>query len=87
MTDTKQDIQTFLARYGVRDANEGRDLWAKLRDFYERTLTERQGAYLNLEDGRLVRKTQPLALIYRIGTAILKLWPATGAGQVVVARK
>ena len=38
----------------MRDADEERDLRAKLRDFYERTLTEGQGAYFNLEDGRLV---------------------------------
>ncbi|HKP51551.1 MAG TPA: methyltransferase domain-containing protein [Chloroflexia bacterium] len=54
MTGTKQDNPTPLARYGVRDADEERDLRAKLRDFYERTLTEGQGAYFNLEDGKLV---------------------------------
>lgn len=45
---------TPLARYGVRDAAEERDLRAKLRDFYERTLTEGQGSYFNLHDGVLV---------------------------------
>src|SRR6476469_5682026 len=47
-------LSTPLARYGVRDAVEERALRAKLRDFYERTLTEGQGAYFNLEGGRLV---------------------------------
>src|SRR5215212_8342096 len=45
---------TPLARYGVRDAAEERALRAKLRDFYERTLTEGQGSYFNLHDGALV---------------------------------
>src|SRR5215212_4900227 len=45
---------TPLARYGVRDAAEERALRAKLRDFYERTLTEGQGSYFNLHDGVLV---------------------------------
>lgn len=35
----------------------------------------------------LVRKTQPLALTYKIGTTISKLWPGMGAGLVVVVRK
>jgi SAM-dependent methyltransferase len=38
----------------VRDANEERELRMRLRDFYERTLTEGQGAYFNLEHGKLM---------------------------------
>jgi ubiquinone/menaquinone biosynthesis C-methylase UbiE len=45
---------TRLARYGVRDAAEERELREKLRQFYEQTLTEGQGAYFNLVDRRLV---------------------------------
>ncbi len=47
-------IRNRLARYGVRDAAEERALREKLRAFYERTLTEGQGAYFNLRDGALV---------------------------------
>lgn len=46
--------RTPLSRYGVRDADEERELRARLRDFYERTLTEGQGAYFNLDGGSLV---------------------------------
>src|SRR3954467_12352300 len=49
-----QPGHTALARYGVRDAAEEQELRAKLRAFYERTLTEGQGAYFNLRDGVLV---------------------------------
>jgi SAM-dependent methyltransferase len=46
--------QTRLARYGVRDAAEEQALRAALRAFYERTLTEGQGAYFHLRDGALI---------------------------------
>lgn len=51
---TDQSTETPLARYGVRDAAEEQELRAKLRAFYERTLTEGQSAYFNLHDGVLV---------------------------------
>jgi len=35
----------------------------------------------------LVRKTQPLAFTYKIGTTLSKIWPSMGAGLVVVVRK
>src|SRR5437762_12616380 len=50
----RQVKTTLLDRYGVHDAAEERELRARLRDFYERTLTEGQGAYFNLVDGCLV---------------------------------
>jgi 2-polyprenyl-3-methyl-5-hydroxy-6-metoxy-1,4-benzoquinol methylase len=57
-TDSTRNSQlptrNSLARYGVRDAAEERALREKLRAFYERTLTEGQGAYFNLHDGVLV---------------------------------
>ncbi len=57
MNDTPKQTEldeTPLARYGVRDSAEERDLRTKIREFYERTLTEGQGAYFNLREGSLV---------------------------------
>ncbi len=53
MSETEQREATPLARYGVRDAAEERELRAKLRGFYERTLKSGQGAYFRLREGAL----------------------------------
>jgi len=50
----KQAPGGHLAEYGVKDAAEEAELRGRLRAFYERTLTEGQGAYFNLRDGLLV---------------------------------
>lgn len=52
--DTNANTTTTpLARYGVRDAAEERELRAKLRAFYERTLKSGQGAYFHLQGATL----------------------------------